>query len=250
LSLIFLSTISSTSDTETLRETLVFLGDSVTTERYDGWSHYTEILAKKPRWELLNLINSAFGGFSVRNFHDTPELVQTLIIKYNPKYIVSALGLADLSYVNETKFYEHYKWLLDTIYSDLPDVQFFIVRFSYSQHASEENMEAYLSQIDRIVTEYDLYPPADVYNATKGKTGIYVDGVHPNYSGASLIAETIDAAFTQYLPEENNTTSESSSTSVDSKESVNGSSLFFYPIIGLIVLPIIGILRKYKKKDN
>jgi len=57
-----------------------------------------------------------------------------------------------------------------------------------------------LEKINYLAIEYS-FPVADVYSATKNREELFVDGVHLNDLGAQVVANIINDAFFQYLPD-------------------------------------------------
>ncbi|MFW9917106.1 MAG: SGNH/GDSL hydrolase family protein [Candidatus Thorarchaeota archaeon] len=181
------------------REIIVFLGDSITNDQHPIGAHFTEKLATMDKWSNLTSINSGKNGDSVLNFYEDTQRVTDRVSKYLPDYVMVFLGLADASYYNnESRFYVHYHWLVDTLTSQNPDAQLFLVRFSWAATVSESSQENHLEKIDKVAREQRL-PACDVYSHTKGHEDWYVDGVHPNEVGAEEIAKVLDITFSKWL---------------------------------------------------
>jgi lysophospholipase L1-like esterase len=76
----------------------------------------------------------------------------------------------------------------------------------FSENSSYNNTylaETVLPQVDNVANQLDL-PTVDIYSAFGNHSDYFMDGVHPNADGASLIASNIYDAITQndYSPED------------------------------------------------
>jgi len=226
--------------TQTKSQTLVFIGDCITADYYDGWFHYTDVLAGMLPWKDLWLINKAAGGCGAYSYHDYPSLIDTFILDFKPDYVLSCLGMADMHHSNATKFHEDYKWLIESLLTEKPGIKLFLCRFTWTSGYAEDLLESYMVKIDELAMEYNL-PVADLYNTTKGHLEFFIDGSHPSYLGAVTIAETIDEALSEYIIAP--VTSTTTSQLVNSSNQENNTASL--PVWLIMVLPLLVLKRKW-----
>ncbi len=163
--------------------------------------------------KLLDLLGSNytvanFGvcGSTVSSVSKTPYMDQTAFqeaIDYHPDIVIIMLGTNDANpdiAQNETSFETDYSQLIAS-FEQIEGTQLIWVVKSppiFAQDSSYNNTYLETSifpQIDNLADQMNL-PTIDMYNAFSNHSDYFMDGVHPDSDGASLIASHVYDAIT------------------------------------------------------
>lgn len=179
---------------------IVFIGDSVTAKQRGVGYSYVSTLAERDYWNENTLINSARANNAIRDYYQNNNQINTHIIDHNPDWLCIALGLADAAfYYNQSQFRIEYRWLVDKVLEELPNITIILMRFTWTATLSIHVMEAHLSVIDDIAKDLDLIK-VDLYNHTFNRRDLLnEDGAHPNEKGITVIADVIFNTLTPIL---------------------------------------------------
>ncbi|MGE5555912.1 MAG: GDSL-type esterase/lipase family protein [Methanocella sp.] len=158
--------------------------------------------------DLQNLLgnNSVVGNFGASGTTVTlspidPYLYRTqsdLAVAFQPTTVVILLGTNDargdvFGYIDS--FVEDYKVLISKYQSleSNPQIYLALPPPVYENNINISNSalsDVIIPKIQQVASDLGL-PVIDVYSPMLGHPEYFVDGVHPNYEGASVIAETI-----------------------------------------------------------
>lgn len=151
--------------------------------------------------------NFGVSGSTVSLNSTKPYMNQTAFQKaeaFNPQIVVIMLGTNDANpqiAQSEENFEADYSQLIRS-FEDLEGNQtVWIVKSPpiFSENSSYNNTylaETVLPQVDDVANQLDL-PTVDIYSAFGNHSDYFMDGVHPNADGASLIASNVYGAITQ-----------------------------------------------------
>lgn len=150
--------------------------------------------------------NFGVSGSTVSTRSNMPYMNQPQFqeaLDYHPNIVVIMLGTNDAN-INITRddssFENDYSQLINS-FEELPGVQLIWVVKSppiFTNNPSYNNtylQKTLLPQIDDLADQKDL-PTVDVYSAFKNHSDYFMDGVHPDDDGASLIASQVYDAIT------------------------------------------------------
>ena len=175
------------------------VGDSIT--QGSGYPAKLQLLLGK------NYLVGNFGvaGTTVSLDSSSPYMNETAFQKaeeFNPKFVVIMLGTNDArTDVNESSesFEEDYSQLVSSFQNLSSNPQIFLVDSPPIFTDNPNYNGTYLAnhvipQIDVVASNLNL-PTVDVYSAFGNHADYFMDGVHPNPEGASLIASEVDNAI-------------------------------------------------------
>jgi len=177
---------------------VVFIGSSTTRGVEAGYSYVTYLPDFGEPWSLedVNLINSGMNGFSVRTYYKNEDLIKEKITDHEPNYILICLAPGDRS---DLATYElHYDYLITKILEHNSTNngklrQIYLAKFMWLDALSDEEM-ALIPKIFEVITNitirYDL-GLLNYWSITKDREDLFVDGVHPNVEGATVIASYV-----------------------------------------------------------
>ena len=149
--------------------------------------------------------NFGVSGTTVSHNSTNPYVNQTAFQKaqeFKPNYVVIMLGTNDArTDVNESNesFEYDYSQLVSSFQNLESNPQIFVADSPPMFTDNPEFNNTYLSnnvipQIDNVANNLNL-PTIDLYNAFGNHTDYFMDGVHPNDEGATLIASEVDNAI-------------------------------------------------------
>ena len=175
------------------------VGDSIT--QGSGYPAKLQLLLGR------NYLVGNFGvaGTTVSLNSTSPYMNQTAFKKaqeFNPNYVVIMLGTNDArTNVNETNetFDADYSQLVSS-FQNLEAIRKSLLwihrQFSLTTQTTTARILAdnIIPQIDNVANNLNL-PTIDVYNAFGNQSDYFMDGVHPNSEGATLIASEVDNAI-------------------------------------------------------
>ena len=181
------------------------VGDSIT--QGSGYPAKLQLLLGTNYW----VGNFGVAGTTVSLNSTIPYMNQTAFQKaeeFDPNYVVIMLGTNDArTDVNESgeTFEEDYCELVSSFENLTSNPQIFVVDSPPMFTDNPSYNSTYLAynvipQIDSVASNLNL-PTVDVYNAFGNHTDYFMDGVHPNPEGATLIAFEVDNAI---IAQENN----------------------------------------------
>jgi acyl-CoA thioesterase I len=150
--------------------------------------------------------NFGVSGSTVSLNSSKPYMNQTAFKKaedFRPQIVVIMLGTNDAnSQIAHSKdnFEANYKQLIKSFEDLEGDQAIWVVKSppiftdnpSYNNTYLAENI---LPQIDNVATQMDL-PAVDMYKAFGNHSDYFMDGIHPNADGATLIASNVYEAIT------------------------------------------------------
>ena len=149
--------------------------------------------------------NFGVAGTTVSLSSTSPYMNQTAFQKaeeFEPNYVVIMLGTndarTDVNENNET-FEADYSQLVSSFQNLESNPQIFIVDSPpiFTDNPNYNNtylVDNVIPHIDNVANNLNL-PTIDVYNAFGNHTDYFMDGVHPNGEGATLIASEVDKAI-------------------------------------------------------
>jgi lysophospholipase L1-like esterase len=149
--------------------------------------------------------NFGVSGTTVSLNSTSPYMNQTAFQKaeeFEPNYVVIMLGTndarTDVNENNET-FEADYSQLVSSFQTLDSNPQIFVVDSPPMFTHNPDYNCTYLAdnvipQIDTVANNLNL-PTVDVYSAFSNHTDYFMDGIHPNPEGASLIASQVDNAI-------------------------------------------------------
>lgn len=224
-------------------KTFVFIGDSITIKQPELGFSYVNKLADREYWNEINIINSARSLNAIREYYKDANRIMTHSLDYNPNWLCINLGLADAAfYGNESQFKIEYRWLVDKVLEEQPNITIILTRFTWTQTLPIHVLNAHLSVIDEIAEDLDIHK-IDLYNVTFNRPDLLYDGTHPNANGMNVIANIIFDTVTpiiypDYVP----------SISTESFSSSHTTNAISFPLIA-ISLTITVVSFKRKKKE-
>jgi len=176
------------------------IGDSIT--QGSGYpSKLHELLGSN-----YTVANFGVSGSTVSSNSKEPYMNQTAFqeaIDYHPDIVIIMLGTNDANpdiAQNETSFETDYSQII-AAFENLEGRQLiwvlksppiFAQDSSYNNTYLEKNL---LPKIDRLADQMDL-PTVDLYSAFSDHSDYFMDGVHPDSDGATLIANNVYDAIT------------------------------------------------------
>lgn len=145
-------------------------------------------------------------GATVLNNSYTPYIHQLkfqVAKEFQPDIVVIMLGTNDARddiYQSIDNFVADYEQVVRQVQELESNPKIFIVKpppiFENEVFLSNQNLlEGVIPRIEQVANELGL-PLIDVYTPLAGHPEYFVDGVHPNYQGASIIANEIYKALT------------------------------------------------------
>ena len=150
--------------------------------------------------------NFGVSGSTVSQHSTLPYMNQIEFRKaedFNPEIVVIMLGTNDanpeIAY-NEDNFEADYVRLVNSFEELEGDQYIWVVKSPpiFSDNSAYNNTylaTTVLPHIDNIASQLNL-PTVDMYNAFGNRSDYFMDGVHPNADGASLIASNVYDAIT------------------------------------------------------
>ena len=115
-------------------KTFVFIGDSITIKQPELGFSYVNKLADREYWNEINIINSARSLNAIREYYNDANRIMTHALDYNPNWLCINLGLADAAfYGNESQFKIEYRWLVDNVLEEQPNITIILTRFTWTQ---------------------------------------------------------------------------------------------------------------------
>ncbi len=176
------------------------IGDSIT--QGSGYpSKLNDLLGSNYMVANFGVSGSTVSTYSNRPYMDQVEFQEA--IDYHPDIVVIMLGTNDANpdiAQNETSFETDYSQLI-TAFEQLEGRQLiwvvksppiFAQDSSYNNTYLEKNL---LPKIDRLADQMNL-PSVDLYSAFGDHSDYFMDGVHPDNDGATLIASNVYDAIT------------------------------------------------------
>jgi lysophospholipase L1-like esterase len=205
LAFVALLTTSCTADDKTR---VACVGDSIT---------YGAGLEKRNQNSYPAILQTLLGDkYEVRNFGvnsvtllkkgDTPYVKERAFEdakKFNPNIVIIKLGSNDTKpenwkhideYINDYKALIGEFRALDakpTVYLCYP-----VPAYNEAFGISDGRIKELKPKIDEVAKELGL-PVIDLYTALSGKKELFPDGVHPDATGAKLVAQTVHRALTE-----------------------------------------------------
>jgi acyl-CoA thioesterase I len=118
-------------------------------------------------------------------------------INFNPEIVIIMLGTNDANLdvtPNDYNFEADYRQLITSFQNNTDDLQIFVLRAPPIFDNNANYNKTYLSStviphIDNLTTQMNL-PKVDIYSVLN-QSEYFMDGVHPNSEGATLIAESV-----------------------------------------------------------
>jgi lysophospholipase L1-like esterase len=176
------------------------IGDSITYgSGYPG--KLDELLGQNYTVANFGVSGTTVTTHSNMSYMDQPQFQQALA--YHPDIIVIMLGTNDANSeisLDESSFENDYSQLINSL-QELSGVQLIWVVKSppiFTQNSSYNNtylQNTILPEIDDLANQKNL-PTVDVYSAFGNHSDYFMDGVHPDENGASLIASQVYDAIT------------------------------------------------------
>jgi acyl-CoA thioesterase-1 len=176
------------------------IGDSIT--QGSGYpSKLHELLGSDYAVANFGVCGSTVSTGSIKPYIDQAEFQQA--IDYHPDIIVIMLGTNDANpdiAQNETSFETDYSQII-TAFEQLEGRQLIWIAKSppiFADNSSYNNTyleKTVLPHIDNVANQTNL-PTIDLYNAFGNQSDYFMDGVHPNNDGATLIASNVYNAIT------------------------------------------------------
>jgi len=176
------------------------IGDSIT-----QGSSYPSRLHQFLGWDYavanFGVCGSTVSTGSIKPYIDQAEFQQA--IDYHPDIIVIMLGTNDANSdiaQNETSFETDYSQII-AAFQELEGRQLIWIAKSppiFTDNPSYNNTyleKTILPRIDNLANQMNL-PTIDLYNAFGNQSDYFMDGVHPNSDGATLIASNVHDAIT------------------------------------------------------
>jgi acyl-CoA thioesterase I len=176
------------------------IGDSIT--QGSGYpSKLHQLLGSDYAVANFGVCGSTVSTGSIKPYIDQAEFQQA--IDYHPDIIVIMLGTNDANpdiALNETSFETDYSQII-AAFQELEGRQLIWIVKSppiFADNSSYNNTyleKIVLPHIDNLAYQTDL-PTIDLYNAFGNQSDYFMDGVHPNNDGATLIASNVYNAIT------------------------------------------------------
>jgi lysophospholipase L1-like esterase len=116
----------------------------------------------------------------------------------NPDAVVIMLGTNDTlpqNWVHEAEFYGDYKDLIES-FKSLPSKPHIWIMRPPPIPENEKNLEVLRSLIDKLAGDENV-GEIDVYGALVSKPELFADHVHPNDTGAGILAQTVAHAISR-----------------------------------------------------
>lgn len=178
------------------RDTIVFVGNSITNDEYPGAGHYTEYLAQMDRWNDLQFVVQGINGANVGTYYERPTAVESKITNHTPSYVLIFLSYSSL---DVDRFETQYNWFIDEILEQNDNITLFLILHSYIEGNEFLDLTPYHEVVTKIGEEHD-FPVCDLYTPTYRKYDYFIDHAHPNNEGARVMAEHLNQSFFEYLP--------------------------------------------------
>lgn len=145
-------------------------------------------------------------GSTVLNNSLTPYIHQLkfhVAKEFQPAIVVIMLGTNDArndTYQSIDNFVADYEQVVRQMQELESNPKIFLAKpppiFENKLFLSNQNLlEGVIPRIEKVANDFDL-PIIDIYTPLAGHPEYFVDGVHPNYEGASIIANEIFKALT------------------------------------------------------
>jgi lysophospholipase L1-like esterase len=176
------------------------IGDSIT--QGSGYpSKLHQLLGSDYAVANFGVCGSTVSTGSTKPYMDQAEFQQA--IDYHPDIIVIMLGTNDANpdiAQNETSFETDYSQII-AAFEQLGGRQLIWIAKSppiFTDNSSYNNTyleKTVLPHIDNLADQMNL-PTIDLYNAFGNQSDYFMDGVHPNNDGATLIASNVYSAIT------------------------------------------------------
>ena len=176
------------------------IGDSIT-EGSGYPSKLHQFLGSDYAVANFGVCGSTVSTGSIKPYIDQEEFQQA--IDYHPDIIVIMLGTNDANLdiaPNETSFETDYSQII-AAFEKLDGRQLIWIAKSppiFTDNPSYNNTyleKTILPHIDNLATQLNL-PTIDLYSAFGNQSNYFMDGVHPNSDGATLIASNVYNAIT------------------------------------------------------
>lgn len=143
-------------------------------------------------------------GFEIRDPYDFSEAtIAEVAARHRPEYIIIALGINGIAFMDETYFKQEYAHLIDEIQQASPDTTLILQSmypicrsFRYWGDITNASITEGNRWILELAEEYRLRY-LDVFSALLGEDGnarpelMQNDGLHPNYDGLARVLEYI-----------------------------------------------------------
>jgi lysophospholipase L1-like esterase len=176
------------------------VGDSIT--QGSGYPHKLQILLG-PNYTVGNF---GVSGSTVSQNSTIPYMNQTAFKKaedFDPDIVVIMLGTNDANPEiahSEENFESDYNQLVNSFEALNGDQMIWVVKSPpiFSNTSSYNNTylaDTVIPHVDNVANQLNL-PTVDMYNVFSNHSDYFMDGVHPNPDGASLIASNVYDAIT------------------------------------------------------
>lgn len=196
--IVVLSVVETNCEAKLIR--VACIGDSIT-EGSGYPSKLQQLLGSDYTVANFGVSGSTASAGSIKPYIDQAEFQQA--IDYHPDIIVIMLGTNDANSdisQNETSFETDYSQIIAG-FENLEGRQLIWIVKSppiFTDNPSYNNTyleRIVLPHIDSLATQMNL-PTIDLYNAFGNQSDYFMDGVHPNKEGATLIASNVYDAIT------------------------------------------------------